>query len=120
MHLKFGYFVLYTPIYRLTERKKPFRCTKLSMRNGRCEQRLCARASRARQSTLVILVANNVQILRWPALHQMCAAIPQQYTHRHILLMSTRFLAVDATPVRMYKVLNFDLILQLLFSGCPC
>ena len=22
MHLKFGYFVLYTPIYRLTERKK--------------------------------------------------------------------------------------------------
>ena len=24
MHLKFGYFVLYTPIYRLTERKKSF------------------------------------------------------------------------------------------------
>jgi len=25
MHLKMGYFVLYTPIYRLTERKKCFR-----------------------------------------------------------------------------------------------
>ena len=24
MHLKFGYFVFYTPIYRLTERKKGF------------------------------------------------------------------------------------------------
>ena len=24
MHLKFGYFLLYTPIYRLTERKKRF------------------------------------------------------------------------------------------------
>ena len=34
MHLNFGYFVLYTPIYRLTERKK-FPFTKLSMRNGR-------------------------------------------------------------------------------------
>ena len=32
MHLTFGYFVLYTPIYRLTERKKTFPCTKLSMR----------------------------------------------------------------------------------------
>jgi len=26
-----------TPIYRLTERKKPFPCTKLSMQNGRCK-----------------------------------------------------------------------------------
>ena len=70
------------------------------------------------KSTLVMLVANNVQKLRWPAksldlnpihhfldllkrnvraqplqlnlreltrvIHQMCAAIPQQYIHRHI------------------------------------
>ena len=28
--------------------------------------------------------------------HAMCAAIPQQYNHRHIS-MSTRYLAVDAT-----------------------
>ena len=27
-----------------------------------------------------------------------CAAIPQQYIHSHILSMSTRYLAVDATP----------------------
>ena len=27
-----------------------------------------------------------------------CAAIPQQFIHRHILSMSTRHLAVDATP----------------------
>ena len=44
MHLKFGYCVLYTPIYRLTERKKGFH-----VRNGRFENRLCARAPRARQ-----------------------------------------------------------------------
>ena len=31
-------------------------------------------------------------------IHHMCAAIPQQYIHRHILSMSTRYLAVDATP----------------------
>ena len=31
-------------------------------------------------------------------IHQMCAAIPQQYTHRHILSMNTRYLVVDATP----------------------
>ena len=32
-------------------------------------------------------------------IHQMCAAIPQQYIHRHILSMSTRrYLAVDTTP----------------------
>ena len=29
-------------------------------------------------------------------IHQMYAAIPQQYIHIHILSMSTRFLAVDA------------------------
>ena len=33
MHLKSCYFVLYTPIYRLTG-EKTFPCTKLSMRNG--------------------------------------------------------------------------------------
>ena len=43
MHLKFGYFVLYTPIYRFTERKK-FSCKKLSTWNGRPENRSCARA----------------------------------------------------------------------------
>ena len=31
-------------------------------------------------------------------IHQMCAAIPQQYIYRYILSMSTRYLAVDATP----------------------
>ena len=50
MHLKFGYLVLYTPIYRLTEQKK-FLCTKLSMRNGRCENSLCSRTPRARQGS---------------------------------------------------------------------
>ena len=50
MHLKFGYFVLYAPIYRLTERKK-CPCTKLSIRNGRCKNRLCARAPRARHGS---------------------------------------------------------------------
>ena len=52
MHLKFGYFVLYTPIYRVTERKnKTFPRTKLPMRNGRCENRLCTRVLRAWQSS---------------------------------------------------------------------
>jgi len=49
MHLKFGYFVLYTPIYRLTEKEKKCPSTKHSMRNGRCEHMLRARAPRARQ-----------------------------------------------------------------------
>ena len=31
-------------------------------------------------------------------IHQMCAAIPQQYIYRHIISMSThRYLAVDTT-----------------------
>ena len=83
--------------------------------------------------TLVKLVANTVQKLRWPAkclginlidhlldllkrkvraqplqvnlrkltrviyLH-MCAAIPQQYIHRHMLSMSVQCLVIDATP----------------------
>ena len=70
------------------------------------------------RSTLVMLVANNVHKLRWPAesldfntqplqlnlrelthvIHQMCTAIPQQYIHRHILSLSTQYFAVDATP----------------------
>ena len=31
-------------------------------------------------------------------IHQICAAIPQQYNHRHSLSMSTWYLFVDATP----------------------
>jgi len=31
--------------------------------------------------------------------HMMCAAIPQQYIHRHMLSMSTRFIAIDATLI---------------------
>ena len=31
-------------------------------------------------------------------IHQMCAAFQQQYIHRHMLSMSTGYLAVDATP----------------------
>ena len=31
-------------------------------------------------------------------IHQMCAAIPQQYIYRHSLSLSIRYLAVDATP----------------------
>ena len=76
------------------------------------------------RNTLVMFVTNNEQNLRWPAqsmdlnpidhlldllkskvhaqlmrvIHQMCAAIPQQYIYRHILSISTRYLAVDATP----------------------
>jgi len=38
--------IVYTPIYRLTEKKKTFPCTKLSIQNGRWENRLCARAPR--------------------------------------------------------------------------
>ena len=90
--------------------------------------------------TLVMLVANNVQQLRWPAqslnldpidhlldllkpkvcsqllqlnlreltcvIPQMCAAIPLQYIYRHMLSMSTRFLAIDATWTWMYKLLK--------------
>ena len=31
------------------KKEKTFSCTKLSMRNGRCENRVCTRAPRARQ-----------------------------------------------------------------------
>ena len=84
----------------------------------------------AARSTLIMIVANNVQNLRWPAkslnlniidhcldllkcnvrsqplqqnlgeltrvINQMVAVIP--YIYRHMLSMSTRYLAVDATP----------------------
>jgi len=48
MHLKFGYFVLYTPIYRLTERKNVFIYKTIHAEQW-CENRLCAQAPRARQ-----------------------------------------------------------------------
>jgi len=102
-----------------------------------CENTSCHVA----RSTLVMLVANNVQTLRWPAISldlnpyidnsmdllkgkvraqrlrlnlrefthvipRMCAAIPQQYVHRHMLTMSTRFLAVDMTPGLCRKYWN--------------
>ena len=41
-----------------------------------------------------------------PVIHQMYAAIPQQYIHRHSLSMSTRYLVVDATPGGCTKYLN--------------
>ena len=74
-----------------------------------------------------MFIANSVLTLRWPAksldsetyrplvgpietkgsctatatksqgAHQMGAAIPQQYIHRYILSMSSRYLAVDAS-----------------------
>ena len=56
MHLKFGYFVLYTPIYRLKERKP--RC--FHLQNCPCvtvgaKVVLCARAPRALQASLSIM-----------------------------------------------------------------
>ena len=39
-------------------------------------------------------------------IQQMCAAIPQQYIHRHMLSMSTRYLAVDVTPGGCTKYQN--------------
>ena len=45
--------------------------------------------------------AQPLQLNPWEltcVIHQMCVAIPQQYIHRHILSMSTRYLAVDVTP----------------------
>ena len=39
-------------------------------------------------------------------IHQMCAAIPQQYIHRYIVSMKTRYLAVDATPGLYTKYWN--------------
>jgi len=48
----------------------------------------------------------------------MCAAIPQQCNNRHILSISTWYLAVDATPGGVQSIetkLRRGLILQLLF-----
>jgi len=39
-------------------------------------------------------------------IYQMCAAIPQQYIHRHILSRSVRYLAVDGTPGGCTKYRN--------------
>ena len=98
----------------------------------------------ATKSTLVILVANNVHTLRWHVthvnpidhllylkrkvraqslqlnlreltcvIHQMCAAIPQQYIHRHILSMSTRYIVVNATPsgcIKYWNEIKYDVI----------
>ena len=97
------------------------------------------------RSTLVMLVANIVRQLKWPAIFfksywplvgpietpSSCIAastksqgrvlfircvrpIPQQYTHRHILSMNIRYLAVDATPGGLLKWnwIRRDLILQ--------
>ena len=44
------------------------------------------------------VLLNLREFTRCKIIHQMCAAIPHQYIHRHILSMSTRYLAVDATP----------------------
>ena len=51
-------------------------------------------------------------------IHRMCVAIPQQFIHRHILPMSTRYLTVDATPgvsTKYWNEIRHDLILQFLF-----
>ena len=39
-------------------------------------------------------------------IHQICAAIPQWYIHRHMLSMSTGYIAIDKKPggCTMYKV----------------
>jgi len=42
--------------------------------------------------------AQPLQLKLMRAIYQMCAAIPQQYIHRHILSMSTRYLAANGTP----------------------
>ena len=39
-------------------------------------------------------------------IHQMYAAIPHYYIHRHVLLMSTCFFAKDATPGVLKQVLK--------------
>ena len=49
MHLKFGYFVLYTPIYRLTERKKNVSMYKHAYPERWVKNSVCARAPRVRQ-----------------------------------------------------------------------
>ena len=67
----------------------------------------------------------NLRELKHVILQIMCAAISQQYIHRHILSMSPRYLAVDLKPggYTKYKVLKWnqiqrDLILQPLIYVC--
>ena len=46
-------------------------------------------------------------------IHQMCAAIPQQYIHRYILSISSRYLAVTATPggcIKYWNKIKYDVI----------
>jgi len=47
------------------------------------------------QGSCTVQPLNSLDLAR--VIHHMCAAIPQQYIYRHILSMSTRYLAVDAT-----------------------
>ena len=72
MHLTFGYFC--TVHTYLSEKKQCFPYTKLSMQNGRCENRLCARAPRARQGSVrnlvgkysLLIVYNEYTVVEWP------------------------------------------------------
>ena len=47
----FGYFCIVHTNLLINGKKKTFPCTKLSMRNSRCEHRLCAWAPHARQGS---------------------------------------------------------------------
>jgi len=110
MHLKFGYFVLYTPIYRLMEIKKRFPvqncpCGTVGAKIGYVLELLMHGKVVVELGRKVFLVHNrkchvfmqiNIRELT-RVIHQICAAIPQQYIHRYILSMSTQYLAVDAT-----------------------
>jgi len=55
-------------------------------------------------------------------IHQKCAAIPQEYMHRHRLSMSTRYLAIDATPgpvfTKLFRIrIKIRLKLKILHYG---
>ena len=49
-----------------------------------------------RKVRVQLLQLNHRELTR--VIYQMFAAIPQQYIHRQMLTMSTRFNVVDATP----------------------
>ena len=54
--------------------------------------------------------------------YQMCTAFPHQYIHRHILSMSTRYIAVEATPggcTKYWNEIKYDLngFCDLCFKG---
>ena len=106
MHLKFGYFVLSTPIYRLTERKKRFHgqnwpCgmvgAKIGYVLGLLVHGIKVVVKFGRKVFLVhnrkchIFMQINIREFTHVS-HQMYAAILQQYFHRHILSMCTRYL----------------------------